>query len=145
MLAGEKRSSLCGAPAPRRAQHENREIAKPFLQVADRLIFHFSESAGAVSGRAPPSPRLFGAFASGFALALRRRAHGAQTTSKERTMAGAGAIDKATGRLKEAAGALTDDDRLRAEGKIDQAAGKVKDAAEKAVDKIKKLIDEATK
>jgi uncharacterized protein YjbJ (UPF0337 family) len=59
-------------------------------------------------------------------------------------MAGAGAVDKAKGRIKEAAGALTDDDRLRQEGKIDQAAGKVKEVAEKAVDKIKKAVTGAT-
>lgn len=48
-------------------------------------------------------------------------------------MGGKGDIVK--GRIKEAAGALTDDQKLRNEGKLDQAAGKVKDAAEKAVDK----------
>ena len=42
-----------------------------------------------------------------------------------------GAIDKAKGRIKEAAGALTDDDSLRDEGKLDQAMGTVKDAAGK--------------
>ena len=48
----------------------------------------------------------------------------------------AGKMDQAKGRAKEAAGALTDDDKLRREGKIDQAAGKVKEAAKKAVDKV---------
>lgn len=41
------------------------------------------------------------------------------------------------GRAKEAAGALTDDDDLKNEGKVDQASAKVKDAAEDAVDKVK--------
>jgi uncharacterized protein YjbJ (UPF0337 family) len=54
----------------------------------------------------------------------------------------AGEADKVKGRVKEAAGALTDDDRLRNEGKVDQAAGKVKDAATKAVDKVKKAFEE---
>ena len=49
----------------------------------------------------------------------------------------AGEADKVKGRVKEAAGAITDDNRLRREGKVDQAAGKVKDAAEKTVDKVK--------
>jgi uncharacterized protein YjbJ (UPF0337 family) len=40
------------------------------------------------------------------------------------------------GRLKEAAGALIGNDRLRAEGKTDQAIGKVKQIAEKVVDKV---------
>jgi uncharacterized protein YjbJ (UPF0337 family) len=48
-----------------------------------------------------------------------------------------GTTDKAKGRIKEAAGALTDDEKLRREGKLDQAVGKVKDAAEKVVDKVR--------
>jgi uncharacterized protein YjbJ (UPF0337 family) len=39
-----------------------------------------------------------------------------------------GTTDKAKGWLKEAAGALTGDDKLRQEGKLDQATGKTKDA-----------------
>jgi len=39
-----------------------------------------------------------------------------------------GKVDQVKGRVKEAAGALTDDDRLRTEGKVDQAKGKVKEA-----------------
>ena len=46
-----------------------------------------------------------------------------------------GKTDEMKGRVKEAAGAITDDDKLRREGKMDQAAGKVKEAAQKAVDK----------
>jgi len=38
-----------------------------------------------------------------------------------------GTIDKAKGRIKEAAGALTDDDKLRKAGKLDQSTGKAKD------------------
>lgn len=53
---------------------------------------------------------------------------------------GSGTIDKAKGRVKEAAGALADDDELRQEGKLDQAAGAVKNAAEKAVDTVKKVV-----
>jgi uncharacterized protein YjbJ (UPF0337 family) len=49
-------------------------------------------------------------------------------------------VDKAKGRAKEAAGALTDDDELRREGKLDQAVGKVKDAAEKVVDKVRDAV-----
>ena len=51
-----------------------------------------------------------------------------------------GTSDKAKGRLKEAAGALTGDRKLKGEGKADQWAGKVKDAAEKVVDKAKDLV-----
>jgi uncharacterized protein YjbJ (UPF0337 family) len=45
-----------------------------------------------------------------------------------------GKTDVVKGRLKEAAGALTGNDKLRAEGKTDQAIGEVKQVAEKAVD-----------
>jgi len=48
------------------------------------------------------------------------------------------------GRVKEAAGALTDDDRLRTEGKVDQAKGKVKEAIDKVADKTKDAIDRVT-
>jgi uncharacterized protein YjbJ (UPF0337 family) len=45
-----------------------------------------------------------------------------------------GKMQEAKGRLKEAAGAVTDDEALRREGKMDQAVGKVKQAAEEIVD-----------
>ncbi len=51
-----------------------------------------------------------------------------------------GNMDEAKGRVKEAAGTLTGDDKLRREGKIDQAAGKVKKATEKAVDSVKQAV-----
>jgi uncharacterized protein YjbJ (UPF0337 family) len=51
-----------------------------------------------------------------------------------------GKIDVVKGRLKEAAGALTGDDKLRAAGKTDQAVGKVKQIAEKAVDKVEQAV-----
>ena len=51
-----------------------------------------------------------------------------------------GTVDKAKGRVKEAAGALTDDKKLKGEGKADQLAGKVKDTVEKVVDKAKDMV-----
>jgi len=54
-----------------------------------------------------------------------------------------GTVDKAKGRIKEAAGALADDDSLRNEGKLDQAIGKVKDAAEKVAEKVKDTAEAA--
>jgi uncharacterized protein YjbJ (UPF0337 family) len=48
-----------------------------------------------------------------------------------------GKTDVIKGRIKEAAGALTGNDKLRADGQADQAVGKVKQVAEKAVDKVK--------
>jgi len=52
----------------------------------------------------------------------------------------AGTVDKAKGRMKEAAGALTGDEELKSEGKVDQAAGKVKGAVSKVVDKVKNAV-----
>ena len=51
-----------------------------------------------------------------------------------------GKTDQIKGRIKEAAGALTDDDRLRRKGKLDQVVGKVKETAEKAVDTMKDAL-----
>lgn len=51
-----------------------------------------------------------------------------------------GKADEVKGRVKEAAGALTDNDEMRREGKVDQAAGKVKQAAEKTVDAVKNAV-----
>ncbi len=47
-----------------------------------------------------------------------------------------GKMQEIKGRVKEAAGAVTDDDSLRREGKLDQATGQIKQAAEKVVDKV---------
>jgi uncharacterized protein YjbJ (UPF0337 family) len=46
-----------------------------------------------------------------------------------------GNTDEVKGRIKEALGALTDDDKLKKEGSIDRAKGRVKDAVDKAADK----------
>ena len=54
---------------------------------------------------------------------------------------GDGAADDAKGRLKEAGGALTGDDSLKNEGKVDQATGSVKDAVGDASDKVKDVIN----
>ena len=51
-----------------------------------------------------------------------------------------GKTDVVKGRLEEAAGALTGNDKLRAEGKTDQAIGKVKQVAEKAVAKVEQAV-----
>jgi uncharacterized protein YjbJ (UPF0337 family) len=55
-----------------------------------------------------------------------------------------GRTDVVKGRIKEAAGALTGNERLRAEGKADQAVGKAKQTAKKAVDKVKKAVNAAS-
>jgi uncharacterized protein YjbJ (UPF0337 family) len=53
---------------------------------------------------------------------------------------GDGAADEAKGRVKEAAGSLTDDKSLKNEGKVDKASGSVKDKVGDASDKIKDTI-----
>ena len=45
-------------------------------------------------------------------------------------------IDKAKGRVKEAAGALTGDRRLKKEGRADQARSSVKNAVDKIADTL---------
>ena len=50
-------------------------------------------------------------------------------------------MDDAKGRVKEAAGDLTDDDSLKNEGKVDQATGAVKDKVGDAGDKIKDVVN----
>ncbi|TPV98127.1 MAG: hypothetical protein USCAAHI_02421 [Beijerinckiaceae bacterium] len=54
-----------------------------------------------------------------------------------------GAAQKAKGAVKDAAGGLTGNEKLQAEGKADkaagrQAAGDIKDAARKAADSLKR-------
>ena len=50
--------------------------------------------------------------------------------------------DDLKGRAKEAVGDLTDNDRLKREGKVDRASAKVKDAIDKVEDKAKELVDD---
>jgi uncharacterized protein YjbJ (UPF0337 family) len=51
-----------------------------------------------------------------------------------------GTSDKIKGRVKEAVGALTDDQRLKREGKLDQATGKIKEGVERVIDKAKNVV-----
>lgn len=52
----------------------------------------------------------------------------------------AGEIDKAKGRAKKAAGDLTDDEKMRSEGEVDEMTGKVKSGTAKAADKARELV-----
>jgi uncharacterized protein YjbJ (UPF0337 family) len=51
-------------------------------------------------------------------------------------------IDDAKGRIKEAAGDLTDNDELKRDGKADRAAANVKEGVEKAADKASNAVDD---
>jgi len=50
-------------------------------------------------------------------------------------------MDEMKGRMKEAAGDLTDDDELKKEGKTDRLGAEIKDKADKVVDKAKDMIN----
>ena len=52
-----------------------------------------------------------------------------------------GKIDKIKGRIKEAVGVITDNDRLKREGQTDQVVGEVKEAAEKVKDKVERVVE----
>jgi uncharacterized protein YjbJ (UPF0337 family) len=49
-------------------------------------------------------------------------------------------IDEAKGRTKQAAGDLTDDEKLKREGKIDRAVSSVKEKVDDAADKVKEKV-----
>ena len=49
--------------------------------------------------------------------------------------------DKIKGRVKEAVGVLTDNDRLKSEGQTDQMVGEVKEAAAKVKDKVARVVE----
>lgn len=48
--------------------------------------------------------------------------------------------DDAKGRLKKAAGELTDDDEMKREGRLDQATGRAKDGVERVADKVREAM-----
>lgn len=52
-----------------------------------------------------------------------------------------GTIDKGKGRLKEAAGDLTDDQSLKNEGKVDKASGGLKNTIGNVADKAKDAVN----
>jgi uncharacterized protein YjbJ (UPF0337 family) len=49
--------------------------------------------------------------------------------------------DKIKGRVKEAVGVITDNNRLKREGRTDQVVGEVKEAVEKVQDKAKQVVE----
>lgn len=56
-----------------------------------------------------------------------------------------GKTDIVKGRVKEAAGAITGNEELRAEGRADQAVGKVKEVAADAIDSVKDAAESVKK
>jgi len=53
-------------------------------------------------------------------------------------MADSGSADKATGKVKQAAGDLTDDQDLKNEGRVDKTSGSIKSAVDKAKNALHK-------
>ncbi len=51
-----------------------------------------------------------------------------------------GTSDKIKGCVKEAVGALTDDQRLKDEGRLDQITRKIKQGVERVIDKAKNAV-----
>jgi uncharacterized protein YjbJ (UPF0337 family) len=56
----------------------------------------------------------------------------------------AGEMDQAKGRVKQAAGDLTDNEDLKREGKVDEAAGSLKGKLDAAKDWVEDKVDDAT-
>jgi len=52
-----------------------------------------------------------------------------------------GETDKAVGRMKQAAGDLTGDDQLKAEGETDEAVGGIKEKIEDVADSARDAVD----
>lgn len=51
-----------------------------------------------------------------------------------------GQVDKIKGRIKQAVGDLTDNKRLKAEGKADEFRGTIKNKIDELADKVKKQV-----
>ncbi len=56
-----------------------------------------------------------------------------------------GKTDIVKGRVKEAAGAITNNEQLREEGRADQAVGKVKEIAADAIESVKDAAESVKK
>jgi uncharacterized protein YjbJ (UPF0337 family) len=56
-----------------------------------------------------------------------------------------GKTDVVKGRIKEAAGVLTGNDKLRAEGQTDEVVGKTKQAVQTAADTVKAAVKKVVK
>lgn len=69
-----------------------------------------------------------------------RPAFQAPLTKEKGVVVMSGKTDVVKGRIKEAAGALTGNEKLRAEGRTDQAVGEAKQAVTKAVGRVKKAV-----
>ena len=51
-----------------------------------------------------------------------------------------GKAEEVKGRVKESVGVITNDERLKEQGKVDQASGKIKQTAEKVINKVRDAV-----
>ena len=51
-----------------------------------------------------------------------------------------GKAEEIKGRVKESVGVMTNDERLKEQGKVDQASGKIKQNAEKVINKVRDAV-----
>jgi uncharacterized protein YjbJ (UPF0337 family) len=51
-----------------------------------------------------------------------------------------GKAEEIKGRVKESVGVMTNDERLKEQGKVDQASGKIKQTADKMINKVRDAV-----
>jgi uncharacterized protein YjbJ (UPF0337 family) len=64
---------------------------------------------------------------------------------QEENNAMSGTSDEIKGRVKEAVGVLTDDQRLKNDGTLDQATGKIREVVERGIDKVASVVKRRVK
>lgn len=67
-----------------------------------------------------------------------------QNQPRGATVSGEAKWDEAKGRAKEAAGAVSGDDDMKREGKVDQAKSSIKETIDDVKDKANDLVDKVT-
>ena len=51
-----------------------------------------------------------------------------------------GKAEEIKGRVRESVGVMTNDERLKEQGKVDQASGKIKQTAEKVINRVRDAV-----
>src|ERR1043165_7936466 len=72
---------------------------------------------------------------------VRRRSLPPESPRRKKLIMDNSKTDQAKGRIKQAAGDLTNDERLRREGKMDEGAGKAKEKTNDFIDKVRDKVD----
>jgi uncharacterized protein YjbJ (UPF0337 family) len=62
------------------------------------------------------------------------------TTISTRRAGMSGKAEEIKGRVKESVGVMTNDERLKEQGKVDQASGKIKQTAEKVINRVRDAV-----